>query len=70
MVKTIYFWQNIPSPHQVPYQRELAEMGYRVVLVVDLEMLPNRTKMGWEVGSIQSIADSYRYRTFFGTSQT
>ncbi|MBR5623304.1 MAG: glycosyltransferase family 4 protein [Opitutales bacterium] len=55
MVKTIYFWQNIPSPHQVPYQRELAEMGYRVVLVVDLEMLPNRTKMGWEVPSLGKI---------------
>ena len=30
-------------------------MGYRVVLVVDLEMLPNRTKMGWEVPSLGKI---------------
>lgn len=47
MSSTVYFWQNVPSPHQVAYQRELAAMGYKVMLIADTEMLPERAKMGW-----------------------
>ena len=44
---TLYFWQNMPAMHQVPYQRELAAMGHAVVLCVDRLMLPERAAMGW-----------------------
>lgn len=34
--------------HQVPYQRELAQMGHSVTLCVDQLMLPERAAMGWQ----------------------
>lgn len=56
MSQHLYFWQNMPAIHQVPYQRELAAMGYKVMLIADTEMLPERAKMGWtrpDLGKIE-----------------
>ena len=56
MSRLLCFWQNMPAIHQVPYQRELATMGYKVMLIADTEMLPERAKMGWtrpDLGKIE-----------------
>jgi len=53
------FWQNIISPHQLPYIRELAEV-YEVFLVVSNKMDQGRQAMGWVVsctGKIKLIVD-------------
>lgn len=44
---TFYFWQNILSPHQMPYIRELAELGHSVCVISERDISPEREKLGW-----------------------
>lgn len=44
----LYFWQNIISPHQVPFIRELCKRGHRVRYISSEEMTPERQALGWE----------------------
>ena len=53
------FWQNIISPHQLPYIRELADIC-EVFLVVSKKMDQRRSEMGWaapDIGNIHLIVD-------------
>ena len=42
------FWQNILSPHQAAFLRELAELGHEVAVVATEEMTPDRKSLGWQ----------------------
>ncbi|SMP62085.1 Glycosyltransferase involved in cell wall bisynthesis [Neorhodopirellula lusitana] len=44
----LVFWQNILSPHQVPYIRELKRSGHDVTIVADERISLSRSRMGWE----------------------
>ena len=51
----LVFWQNIPSPHQMPVLRELAKKGHRVTLVVDQMELEERKNMGWKMPDLSGV---------------
>lgn len=51
----IYYWQNIPSMHQVPCQRALAALGHQVHLCVESLMLDERLKMGWKPENTEGL---------------
>lgn len=55
MIMEIHFWQNIPSMHQLPYQRELVAMGHAVTLCVNARILPERVAMGWAPESAEGL---------------
>lgn len=44
----IIFWQNIVSPHQAGFMRELAERGHDVTVVAQETMSKGRRRLGWE----------------------
>lgn len=43
------FWQNILSPHQAPFLRELAGAGHDVTIVTIDSMTDDRRGLGWKV---------------------
>lgn len=48
----LFFWQNIISPHQAPFMRELARAGHEVVVISTEAMSEDRGKLGWAVPSL------------------
>lgn len=52
---TLIFWQNIISPHQLPYIKELSTIGsdIDVILVIEKRMDSHRSQMGWQVQYVQ-----------------
>ena len=57
----IFFWQNLLSPHQGPFIRELAARGHEVTVIAAEEMSPERRRLGWvppELGRARSILAS------------
>lgn len=53
----LYFWQNIISPHQIPYIKNLAkqEKVGSVFLIVAESLSEERNKMGWNLESSEDI---------------
>lgn len=51
----LFFWQNIISPHQAPFIRELAERGHDVVVVTTEEMSGDRRRLGWNAPSLGRV---------------
>lgn len=51
MLKTLVFWQNIISIHQLPYIKELAKSDSvkRIIYVAEKLLSENRVKLGWEI---------------------
>ena len=43
----VFFWQNIVSPHQAGFMREMAERGHDVTVVACEEMSASRGRLGW-----------------------
>ncbi|TYC08804.1 glycosyltransferase family 4 protein [Bizionia gelidisalsuginis] len=56
---TLIFWQNIVSPHQLPYIREISKVEKRcnVLLVVEKQMTLQRKGMGWNTQVIDDTAN-------------
>lgn len=48
---TLFFWQNIISPHQIPYINQLALENKvdKVYLIVEKDMDSERDQMGWSI---------------------
>lgn len=46
---SLTFWQNIISPHQAPFIRELAALDHDVTIVASEAMMPDRAALGWRV---------------------
>ncbi len=46
------FWQNIISPHQSSFLRELSAIGHDVVVVASEVMTPDRLAMGWQTPNL------------------
>ncbi|MFD0798204.1 glycosyltransferase family 4 protein [Maribacter chungangensis] len=53
----LIFWQNIVSPHQLPYIQNIARVNNKlqVILVAAEEMSAARKRMGWGVEKISNI---------------
>ena len=51
----LFFWQNMVSPHQVPYIRELAQLGHDVTYITTEPMSPDRRELGWPELSLGTI---------------
>lgn len=51
----LIFWQNIISPHQLPYIKEICNVfpGIKVLLVVEKQMSEHRKLMGWKTEAVQ-----------------
>jgi len=50
MMRKVTFWQNMPSHHMSPVQRELARLpGYQVRTVFAQRISDHRTEMGWSI---------------------
>lgn len=47
-IRDYVFWQNIVSPHQIPYINRLGELGHRVLYVSEQEISADRRDLGWE----------------------
>jgi glycosyltransferase involved in cell wall biosynthesis len=53
---TIIFWQNMVSPHQVPFIEGIARIsGRKVILVVQETMLSERRDLGWEGQTVKGV---------------
>ncbi|TVZ47788.1 glycosyltransferase [Olleya sp. Hel_I_94] len=52
---TLIFWQNIISPHQLPYIKEICNVfpDIKVLLVVEKQMAEHRELMGWKTEAVQ-----------------
>ena len=52
---TLIFWQNIISPHQLPYIKEICNVfpDIKVLLVVEKQMAEHRKLMGWKTEAVQ-----------------
>lgn len=49
MDRTVTFWQNMPSHHLAPAQREMARLpGYRVRVIFVDEVSADRRRLGWD----------------------
>lgn len=48
----IVFWQNIISPHQAPFMRELANRGLDILVVSTELMSKDRRRLGWNAPSL------------------
>lgn len=44
----LIFWQNILSPHQMPYIQALAKQGHDVTVVVETILTEDRIQLGWK----------------------
>ena len=49
---TLVFWQNILSPHQVPFLRCLAELGHEVTVITITSMTADRAALGWKAPNV------------------
>lgn len=55
MIKEIWFWQLIVSPHMVKLAKELTKLGVKVNYVVQEEMTNERKSLGWTIDSLDNI---------------
>ena len=53
---TLIFWQNIVSPHQLPYIKALSNLdnNVQVILLVPKLMDAHREKMGWHTEKVKT----------------
>lgn len=50
----LVFWQNIISPHQAPFMKEMSDAGHEVLVVSTEEMSNDRRSLGWLAPSLGS----------------
>lgn len=55
MIKEIWFWQLIISPHMVKVAKELTKLGIKVHYVIQQEMTEERKTLGWTLDSLDGI---------------
>lgn len=48
----LVFWQNIISPHQSPFMKEMSDAGHEVLVVSSEEMSNERRSLGWLAPSL------------------
>lgn len=55
MIKEIWFWQLIISPHMIKVAKELTKLGLKVNYVIQQEMTEERKGLGWTADSLDDI---------------
>ncbi len=55
MIKEVWFWQLILSPHMIKVAKELLKLNVKVHYVVQQEMDDERKKLGWNLDSLESV---------------
>ena len=61
MIKEIWFWQLIISPHMVKVAKELTKLGIKVHYVIQQQMTEERKTLGWTLDSLEGI-DLHYYK--------
>ncbi|WP_452218518.1 glycosyltransferase family 4 protein [Lacinutrix undariae] len=67
-MQTLIFWQNIVSPHQLPYIKAIPRVcpAFNVILVVEQGMTSNRKAMGWVT---EDVSETSRFNIIIAPSE-
>lgn len=61
MIKEVWFWQLIISPHMIKVAKELTKLNIKVNYVIQQEMSEERKNLGWTLDSLEGI-NLYYYK--------